>query len=99
MAIELTSEKLITFRELIQSLPKRDGRSVHISTIHRWRSRGSKGVRLEAIRVGGSWLTSHEAFQRYCDRLTALTTEPTPPAGLRRNSHKTAEEKLMKGGW
>lgn len=99
MAIEFKSEKLITFRQLTQTLPKRDGRSVHISTIHRWRSRGSKGVRLEAIRVGGSWLTSHEAFQRFCDRLTALATEPTLPTGLRRNSHQAADEKLKKGGW
>jgi hypothetical protein len=99
MAIEFKSEKLITFRQLIQSLPKRDGRSVHISTIHRWRSRGSKGVRLEAIRVGGSWMTSHEAFQRFCDHLTALATEPVPPTRMHRGAHKSADEKLQKDGW
>lgn len=99
MAIEFKNERLITFKQLIQSLPTRNGRPVHISTIHRWRSRGSKSVRLEAIRVGGSWMTSHEAFQRFCDHLTSLATEPVPPTRVHRSAHRLADEELQKDGW
>lgn len=69
--IDVTREKLITFSELARSLPRRRGdRPVHLATIHRWRSRGLKSIRLEAVRVGGAWHTSWEAFRRFTDRLT-----------------------------
>jgi hypothetical protein len=37
---------------------KRRDRPVHASTVHRWRHPGVNGVRLEAVRIGGSWCTS-----------------------------------------
>ena len=62
---------LISFRDLAQTLPsRRMGRPVAINTLHRWRTRGSSGVVLDAIRIGGSWYTSIEAFQDFCDRVT-----------------------------
>jgi hypothetical protein len=40
-------------------------------------------VRLEAVRLGGRWLTSREALQRFADRLTVVETAcpSEPPAG------------------
>jgi hypothetical protein len=71
MPIELERERLITFGQLARKLPsRRNGRPVHGSTIHRWRHPGVGGVRLEAIRIGGAWHTSWEAFQRFCEQLT-----------------------------
>lgn len=71
MAIDVAQEKLITFGELARSLPKRrSDRPVHVSTIHRWHTRGVKDIRLEGVRIGGAWHTSWEAFRRFVDRLT-----------------------------
>jgi len=69
--IDVNRDKLLTFRELSAKIPpRRNNRPAAISTIHRWRSRGIRGTRLEAIRVGGAWLTSEQAFSRFCERLT-----------------------------
>ena len=102
MAIDITKEQLITFAGLAKSLPRRRGdRPVHLATIHRWRSRGLKGIRLEGVRVGGAWHTSREAFRRFTERLTALVTseEVSPPRGADHQSHIEADTSLRDGGW
>ena len=54
-----------------------------MSACYRWVSRGVRGVRLDAIRIGGTLYTSLEALQRFADQLsTALVSgaaEPKPP--------------------
>ncbi|MEW4565771.1 DUF1580 domain-containing protein [Bremerella sp. JC770] len=73
MTIDVKQESLLSFSALAGSLPsRREGRPVHVSTIYRWHAIGLQGVTLEAVRVGGGWCTSWEAFARFCDRLTAL---------------------------
>jgi hypothetical protein len=42
---------------------------VPLRTLHAWIKRGVRGVRLEAVRVGGQWRTSAEALQRFYDAL------------------------------
>lgn len=104
MQIDPNCEHLITFKELAESLPRRRGdRPIHLSTIHRWRSRGLKGIRLEAIRIGGSWCTSREAFGRFASRLTAKEaskdlTIPTVVSETGR-SKDVANEQLNASGW
>lgn len=61
----LQTEKILTFIEATKTLPPIEGRRVHPSTIWRWASRGTKGVRLEALRLGGRWVTSVEALERF----------------------------------
>ncbi|MCA9120193.1 MAG: DUF1580 domain-containing protein [Planctomycetaceae bacterium] len=102
MPIDIT-QKLVSFAELARALPRRRrNRPVHVSTIHRWRQRGVDGVRLEAIRIGGAWHTSWEAFARFCERLTiaksaedrkSVTSAATP------NAHSEADASLDQGGW
>lgn len=76
---DITQEQLLTFRDLARSLPCRRGdRPVHVATIHRWRSRGLNGIRLEAMRIGGAWTTSREAFRRFVDRLTTQAEAGEP---------------------
>ena len=102
MPINVFKEQLITFAELAKSLPCRRGdRPVHLATIHRWRSRGLKGIRLEGVRVGGAWHTSREAFRRFTERLTALVTseEVSPPRGADHQSHIEADKSLRDDGW
>ncbi len=102
MSIDITQEQLITFSELARSLPRRrSDRPVHLATIHRWRSRGLKGIRLEAVKVGGAWHCSLEAFRRFTDRLTAEaeSAEVSIAAGPHRNSHVEADTALQGSGW
>jgi hypothetical protein len=52
-----------------------DGRPTHLSTALRAITRGVKSttgarVRLEALRVGGRWVTSREAVERFIMKLT-----------------------------
>jgi hypothetical protein len=52
---------------------------------------------LEAVRLGGRWMTSREALQRFSDRLTPRLggddhTAPRSPASRRRASERAAAE-------
>lgn len=55
--------------------PGRRGRPVTLSCIFRWITKGvmapdGQRVRLEASRLGGRWITSLEALQRFVDAQT-----------------------------
>lgn len=68
--IDISTEHLIPIRDVPRHLPSRPtGRRVHVSAVYRWIQRGVRGVRLEAIRIGGSTYTSTEALQRFADSL------------------------------
>jgi Protein of unknown function (DUF1580) len=74
--IDLTSERLIRLSEAARLIPAaRGGKRTHESTILRWILSGAKApdgstVRLEGLRVGGKWHTTHEAMQRFAEALT-----------------------------
>ncbi|VTS01854.1 : DUF1580 [Gemmata massiliana] len=60
----------------------RGGAAVDPSTVFRWRTKGTRTaagavVKLEAVRVGGRWLTSRGAVARFVAALTAAA-DPTP---------------------
>jgi hypothetical protein len=64
--------------------------TVDPSTVFRWVTRGAKtpggqAVKLEAVRVGGRWLTSRAAVARFVQALTsAADSSPQTPAPERR---------------
>ena len=75
--LDLNNEPLIPFVEAAKQLPRRRaGRATHASTIHRWRIRGLRGVRLEAVRIGGIWHTSIAALHRFFKRRSLVESEP-----------------------
>jgi hypothetical protein len=77
MSINILSENLVSFHDLVSRvLPASGGKRVHIATPHRWRSHGLRGVRLEAIRVGGRWHTSLQSVQRFFDALSRVDGLP-----------------------
>ena len=64
--IDVSREELIPIRLVPRRLPPRpSGRPVHVSAVYRWVQRGVRGVRLDAIRIGGTTYTSQEALQRF----------------------------------
>jgi len=75
--IDFVHEKLVPIRDVPRHLPRRpNGKRIHISACYRWMARGVKGVRLEAIRLGGTTYTSLEALQRFADRLATSAASP-----------------------
>jgi hypothetical protein len=64
--INISKEKLLSLRDAAQLLPRsRNGRPTHPSTILRWILHGLRGRKLEGARLGGRWITSAEALERF----------------------------------
>ena len=74
--IELTCESVISLSQAADLLPPgRGGARPTLSCILRWILKGARSpsgelVRLEALRIGGRWVTSREALQRFAEALT-----------------------------
>jgi hypothetical protein len=102
--IDVTTETMLSLAQAARILPPgRKGRPTSLSCVLRWILTGirlpSGGVvRLEAVRLGGRWLTSREALQRFATALTprlegaADPPAPRPPAARQRASEKAAAE-------
>ena len=103
MAIDITTEQVLTLRDAAKLLPRRRrGRKPHFSTLWRWATRGLRGVRLETIRIGNCLCTSHEALQRFFDLLSAedgsSATRVRRAPARRRHAQEWAERELDKAG-
>jgi len=81
----LQDEQILTFTEAAKILPKINGRRPHPSTLWRWARRGINGLYLETRRVGGRFVTSAEALERFTKALAEIPVHaelplaPTPP--------------------
>ena len=73
--INIATENLLTLPDAAKRLPRRRrDRPVHVSTLYRWISRGVRGVRLEAVQIGGSLYVSQQSLQRFADCLTVVNS-------------------------
>jgi hypothetical protein len=96
--IDVSTEQLLTLAQAAQLRPAgRRGRPTHTSTVYRWISRGLRGHRLEAIRLGGALYTSREALQRFAELLTAGSPGHLTGRG-RRRAADAADEELTRLG-
>jgi hypothetical protein len=78
--IDLATEQLVPLQEVPRLLPPRpSGKRVHVSAVYRWAQRGVGGLRLEAVRVGGTTYTSREALQRFARTPRDDVPPPGPP--------------------
>jgi hypothetical protein len=77
--IDPAGEEVVTLTELARRLPRRRAnKPTHVATLHRWRLRGLNGVRLAAVKYGGIWVTTVQAYQRFVDALTRATAPEVP---------------------
>ena len=82
--LDLTAEKPISLAEACKLVPPaRQGKRTHLSTLLRWiisgvRNPSGQIIRLDGIRIGGRWMTSREAIQRFANALTP-NLDVTPP--------------------
>jgi hypothetical protein len=84
--IDLANESLLSLADAARLLPPaRLGRPVSFHCVLRWVLQGAAGaagnvVKLEALRLGGRWVTSREALQRFAEKLTAPAADDPAPA-------------------
>jgi hypothetical protein len=76
--ISFSEETPLSLKQAARILPPtRQDKRVHVSTLTRWILHGVQGVRLEAYRIGGRWVTTREALERFS---AALTERQLPPS-------------------
>lgn len=99
-AIDLTSEKLILFRELPAHLPKRGKKAIHLSACYRWKNHGCCGIRLETIFIAGHRYTSQEALNRFWAAVTAAK-DGRAMSGPKSSERmcESASDELEAAGW
>jgi hypothetical protein len=104
--LDLASETPLTLEQAAATVPpSRGAKRCALSTLLRWVLQGVRGpggmrVRLEAVRLGGRWLTSREALQRFTERLTPEPQAALPmrTPGQRRRAAERAAVRLQKAG-
>jgi hypothetical protein len=102
MTNPLIGETLLSLTQAARRLPPgRSNRPVSLSCVLRWVLNGTPGpdgkrVRLDACRVGGRWLTSVEALQRFADLLTPQLDEGTVLTPRTPGKRRTASERASK---
>ena len=98
MPIDIASEPPIPLTQATIYLPRRRrGRKAATSTLHRWATRGLRGVVLETIRIGGTRCTSLQALQRFFDRLSDVhnvDTHAAPAAGSAQHRTDRVDQEL-----
>ena len=89
MSIDLTAENPITLAEAARTLP---GGPVHVSTTHRWRMKGVRGVRLETFLRGGIRFTTDQAIERFFAATTAAADGDATPVRTSRQRERAIEQ-------
>ena len=87
MDIDFSSETLLSLSAAAKLLPGRP----HPSTLHRWRLRGLRGVKLKTVLIGGRRFTSSEALSRFSVAVTAASSVDRLPLRTDSLTQKDAE--------
>jgi hypothetical protein len=101
--IDLAIEKTFPLSQASKFLPSaRKGRPVSLSCLLRWvldgvKLKDGRRIRLEALRLGGKWVTSMEAIQRFAEAQTPTLefrrqTLPQSPVRRRKAAERAAKE-------
>jgi hypothetical protein len=93
--IEIDKNRMILLSKAAVLLPIRNEKKVHPSTLHRWRSRGVRGIRLACNRIGNCWFTTQKALEEFSAKLSA-TPESKPKPKV---DPKLIDQELEKHGF
>ncbi len=66
-------------RPIAKVAERRTGKRPSPATTHRWRLKGVRGVKLNAVLLGGSWLCTEQDFDRFIEEQTAAALAPSAP--------------------
>ena len=89
------SDDFLSLSEASAELPGRP----HVATLHRWRLRGVRGIKLSTILIGGKRFVSREALTRFIEQTNSVRNSSDPcdkrtQAGkhsTRQNSRRAAD--------
>ena len=77
----LEGEELLTFPEAAAQLPRRrGGAKTATSTLWRWAKRGSRGVFLRVVRVGGNVYVRRSDLNEFIKQRSAVDRAPQCPS-------------------
>ncbi|HUP80984.1 MAG TPA: DUF1580 domain-containing protein [Pirellula sp.] len=95
MLHQLTNETLLP---LVQAVQEATGQRPHLSTVLRWGSRGSAGIKLETVCLGGRKYSSKEAALRFVESVTEAKAGGTPATSTvtPRQSERAADRSAKK---
>ncbi|MDB5340538.1 MAG: hypothetical protein JWN70_6157 [Planctomycetaceae bacterium] len=89
MNFDLSEEELIPFSKACKEFP---GGGVCLQTLHRWRLRGIRGVKLETIMIGGRRYTSRAAIGRFV--AAQNKGQDPPPLSVSQRAKRSAAARL-----
>jgi len=99
MSIDPLSDELLTLPQAAALFPRRRGGSkVSTSTLWRWYARGSRGVRLEVVRIGGQVLTTRDAIRDFIAARSVAGGAPVPQDASPTTRSKRAMKELERMG-
>lgn len=98
MTIDVKTETVVSFSDARSAFP--GNRRVSLATLHRWRQRGIRGIRLETCLIGGLRYTSREAISRFLASQNAddAPAAPVITATQRRRQSESAQQELQRMG-
>lgn len=76
----MSNNRLLPFSQLLKQLDRDLGVALHVSTLHRWRTQGVRGQRLNATRLGGRWFARMEDIVGLMQGDPPETIKPSPAA-------------------
>ena len=96
--IDVEAETLVQFPEARSAFP--GDRRVSLATLHRWRQKGVRGVKLETTLIGGLRYTSKEAIARFIAAQNAddVSAAPAITPAQRTRQAQAAQLALQEAG-
>ena len=96
MSIDPLTDELLTLPQAAKLFPRRRrGSKVSTTTLWRWYTTGSRGVRLEVVRVGGSIYTTADSIRQFIEARSGTATPapqtPSPSTRSRRAMRQLEE--------
>jgi hypothetical protein len=93
----LAGDEFLTFPQAAAELPRRrGGAKTSTSTLWRWSKRGSRGVYLRVVRVGGNVYVPRSALVEFIEQRSAVGRGPQCPTPTTRS--KRAMQQLDEMG-
>lgn len=75
MPIDIHNEEIITLSQAARLLPKINSKHISPNAVWRWCRRGTRGVHLEHVRIGGRLFTSPDALNRFVNEVAKKDLE------------------------
>ncbi|QDV45779.1 hypothetical protein Enr13x_56590 [Stieleria neptunia] len=91
--------RMIRVSAAAKVVEKITGERPHVATLHRWASRGLKGVRLRTAYAGGHRRTTEKWIREFFEAVTASANGGRKPKRLDQDAASRANDELAAAGY